>query len=413
MDRVHKNLFAIINIAIYGLVSSNVDLYNKIFNNYNPNLQPFSTVNQPVHVEVYFSLIMISEVNEQKQTLKFRGSFSLAWVDDTIRDNMNGTSEVLLCDPNDVWTPDLGILNSATTFNVITPSTATVAILTGGLIRWNPEGLFTTTCKISPLMYPFDTQICDITISAWFAPISSQTMYLAYIDETFLQKTIQTLKKHTEWDLTDANQYCFNQSDDSPYIVFSRCTFTIQLERRSQYFVTHVLVPLIVMSLITPFAFLLTEASGERVSYGVTLFLSYSVFMQSVTEDLPVTSLEVSYFTVLAQMMFVLSGIQVVIVCILIRVRNSKLSQIISKLTCPVRQNKVEVVLQDPIEFVDDSTKGANDEENPSDISNSADINSDKDTVCWLWTYIDYIMFCFFFILTFSCIIFFIGKTIG
>ena len=415
MKQASANFSAIMIIFIFGfngVISSNLDVYNQIFTNYNRHIRPFSTVNQTVPVEVLFSLIMISEVNEQKQTLTFRGTFSLGWTDDQIKKNINVSSDGLLCNPNDIWTPDLGILNSATTFNVITSSNAKAVILSQGRVRWSPEGLFTTTCEISPLLYPFDTQTCDISISAWFSNVYFQTLVLQHIDGTFLQKTAETLHTHTEWDLTDANQVCYNSSGVNPYLVFTHCKFTIQLTRRSQYFVTHLILPLIVMSLITPFVFLLTESSGERVSYGVTLFLSYSVFMQSVTEDLPVTSLEVSYFTVLVQWMFVLSGIQVVIVCVLVRIRDSNLSEIIPKLTCRFRRNKNRVAMHD--QSVGKSTEELK-EANHSNEHNSDDVyeHDDIDKVCWFWTYIDYVMFGFFFTLTFGSIIIFIAKTRG
>ena len=411
------NCFAIVHIHVFisgyvGLVSSDVDIYHQIFNNYNRHIRPFSTVDQVVNVKVHFSLIMISEVNEQKQTLTFRGSFSLNWIDDQIRNNTNGSSDVLLSNPNEIWMPDLGLLNSATTFNVITSSNAHAAIFPNGKIRWNPEGLFTTTCAISPMLYPFDIQTCDVTISAWFTNVHCQQLELQNTDEKFLQKTFDTLNIHTEWDLTDAKQVCYNSTGDNPYQIFSRCKFSLQLTRRSQYFVTHLVLPIIVISLITPFVFLLSESSGERVSYGVTLFLSYSVFMQSVTENLPVTSLEVSYFTLLVQMMFVLSGVQVMIVCILFRIRDSNLSQIISKITCPCRLHKNSVSVQNP--STGDSTKETEEPDHTrGGKPNESCTNTGTDKVCFFWAYIDYILFGFFFTLTSGCIIIFIAKIRG
>ena len=74
---------------------------------------------------------------------------------------------------------------------------------------------------------------------------------------------------------------------------------TMSFERRSNYADVNLFSPLIILSVMTPLAFLVPPESGERVSYTVTVFLSFTVYMGIVGEHLPKGSepiAEVSYW---------------------------------------------------------------------------------------------------------------------
>ena len=76
---------------------------------------------------------------------------------------------------------------------------------------------------------------------------------------------------------------------------------TMSFERRSNYADVNLFSPLIILSVMTPLAFLVPPESGERVSYSVTVFLSFTVnmYMGIVGEHLPKGSepiAEVSYW---------------------------------------------------------------------------------------------------------------------
>ena len=64
----------------------------------------------------------------------------------------------------------------------------------------------------------------------------------------------------------------------------------MELERKSQYTIINVLIPIILLSIMDLLVFWLPPESGEKVSLGITVLLSFSVFLLVVDERLPRTS---------------------------------------------------------------------------------------------------------------------------
>ena len=62
------------------------------------------------------------------------------------------------------------------------------------------------------------------------------------------------------------------------------------LERKARYTILNVLIPIILLSLMDLLVFWLPPESGEKVSLGITVLLSFSVFLTVVDERLPRTS---------------------------------------------------------------------------------------------------------------------------
>ena len=62
------------------------------------------------------------------------------------------------------------------------------------------------------------------------------------------------------------------------------------LERKARYTIINVLIPIILLSVMDLLVFWLPPESGEKVSLGITVLLSFSVFLTVVDEGLPRTS---------------------------------------------------------------------------------------------------------------------------
>jgi len=67
-------------------------------------------------------------------------------------------------------------------------------------------------------------------------------------------------------------------------------TFTLHIRRRTLYYMYNVVFPCVIMSALTLLVFCLPPDSGEKVTMGITVLLSFSVFLLRMGEDLPETS---------------------------------------------------------------------------------------------------------------------------
>ena len=72
--------------------------------------------------------------------------------------------------------------------------------------------------------------------------------------------------------------------------IYPDVTFTLVMQRRVLYYVLNILFPCICLNVLSLLTFCLPAESGEKVSFGITVLLSYSVFMLLVAENMPSTS---------------------------------------------------------------------------------------------------------------------------
>ncbi|XP_055388212.1 acetylcholine receptor subunit alpha-type acr-16 isoform X2 [Condylostylus longicornis] len=67
-------------------------------------------------------------------------------------------------------------------------------------------------------------------------------------------------------------------------------TFTIQIRRRTLYYFFNLIVPCVLISSMALLGFTLPPDSGEKLTLGVTILLSLTVFLNLVAESMPTTS---------------------------------------------------------------------------------------------------------------------------
>uniref|UniRef100_W5MIJ9 Cholinergic receptor, nicotinic, alpha 11 n=1 Tax=Lepisosteus oculatus TaxID=7918 RepID=W5MIJ9_LEPOC len=67
-------------------------------------------------------------------------------------------------------------------------------------------------------------------------------------------------------------------------------TFVVTIRRRTLYYALNLLIPCVLLSSMTLLVFVLPADSGEKISLGITVLLSLTVFMLLVAEIMPATS---------------------------------------------------------------------------------------------------------------------------
>ncbi|XP_062583249.1 acetylcholine receptor subunit delta-like [Saccostrea cucullata] len=76
------------------------------------------------------------------------------------------------------------------------------------------------------------------------------------------------------------------------------------------------LAPILLLSLLNPLVFVLPVESGERVSYAITIFLSFAVFMTLLSDNIPKSSEPMSlmsYFLIITMSMSTLISVLAVV----------------------------------------------------------------------------------------------------
>ena len=67
-------------------------------------------------------------------------------------------------------------------------------------------------------------------------------------------------------------------------------TFVLHIRRRTLYYTYNVIIPCIMLSTLSLMGFWVPPEGGEKVALGMTVLLSFSVFMLLIAENMPATS---------------------------------------------------------------------------------------------------------------------------
>ncbi|CAB3256246.1 unnamed protein product [Arctia plantaginis] len=187
------------------------------------------------------------------------------WNDYNLRwnDSEYGGVKDLRITPNKLWKPDVLMYNrmiAKIEFVLVYSADegfdgtyqTNVVVRNNGSCLYVPPGIFKSTCKIDITWFPFDDQHCDMKFGM---PGKKNTITYACCPE--------------------------------PYV---DVTFTIMIRRRTLYYFFNLIVPCVLISSMALLGFTLPPDSGEKLTLGVTILLSLTVFLNLVAETLPQVS---------------------------------------------------------------------------------------------------------------------------
>ncbi|RZB84920.1 nicotinic acetylcholine receptor alpha6 subunit isoform 2 [Asbolus verrucosus] len=262
-------------------------LLNNLLGPYNVLERPVANESEPLEVKFGLTLQQIIDVDEKNQILTTNAWLNLEWNDYNLRWNESeyGGVKDLRITPNKLWKPDVLMYNSADEGFDGTFQT-NVVVKHNGSCLYVPPGIFKSTCKIDITWFPFDDQHCDMKFGSW-------TYDGNQLDLVLNSETGGDLSDF----ITNGEWYLIGMPGKKNTIVYACCpepyvdvTFTIQIRRRTLYYFFNLIVPCVLISSMALLGFTLPPDSGEKLTLGVTILLSLTVFLNLVAEKIPTTS---------------------------------------------------------------------------------------------------------------------------
>ncbi|XP_014911073.1 neuronal acetylcholine receptor subunit alpha-7-like [Poecilia latipinna] len=259
-------------------------LYHELMLNYNRLERPVQNDSAPILVELGLTLLQIIDVDEKNQVLITNAWLQLHWTDIYLSWNPENYPGVqnLRFPSNLVWVPDILLYNSADERFDATFHT-NVLVNASGACQYIPPGILKSTCYIDVRWFPFDIQKCDLKFGSW-----THNGWL--LDLQMMDVDISTYIPNGEWDLVGVpgkRNELYYECCKEPY---PDVTFTVTMRRRTLYYGLNLLIPCVLISGLALLVFLLPADSGEKISLGITVLLSLTVFMLLVAEIMPATS---------------------------------------------------------------------------------------------------------------------------
>ncbi|XP_024122715.1 neuronal acetylcholine receptor subunit alpha-7 isoform X2 [Oryzias melastigma] len=258
-------------------------LLKELLRDYNPMERPVANDSQALTVHFSYTLIQVMDVDEKNQILTTNAWLQM-WYDHYLQWNQSEYPGVknLRFSPDQVWTPDILLYNSAHDKFDATFKT-NVLVNSSGFCEFLPPGIFVSTCNVDVRWFPFDIQRCELKFGSW-------TFDGWLLDIQMKEADVSGYMPNGEWDLMEVpggRHEIFYDCCAEPY---PDVTFVVTLRRRTLFYALNLLVPCVLLSSMTLLVFLLPANSGEKISLGITVLLSLTVFMLMVAEIMPATS---------------------------------------------------------------------------------------------------------------------------
>ncbi|KAE8288832.1 Neuronal acetylcholine receptor subunit alpha-7 Precursor [Larimichthys crocea] len=246
--------------------------------------RPVANDSQALTVQFSFTLMQVMDVDEKNQIITTNAWLQMQWYDHYLQWNQSEYPGVknLRFTADQVWTPDILLYNSAHDKFDATFKT-NVLVNSSGFCEYLPPGIFISTCNVDVRWFPFDIQRCELKFGSW-------TFDGWLLDLQMKEADVSGYMPNGEWDLLEVpggRHEVFYDCCAEPY---PDVTFVVTLRRRTLFYALNLLIPCVLLSSMTLLVFLLPANSGEKISLGITVLLSLTVFMLMVAEIMPATS---------------------------------------------------------------------------------------------------------------------------
>lgn len=299
-------------------------LHRDLFHRYNTMVRPIQDQDEPVTINMDLYVTAITNLDEKEQTVKLMGYLDMDWTDHQLKwdpERYGGLKHLVL--PTDkVWTPQLLLDNSASSFKELTKEKLQLKVYWNGEVEWSPGGQMTVSCQLNITSFPFDRQTCNIVFGSWtedaaailFKPRSKKIEFDHFVanNEWEVEKTLTGSFKSTHT----------SKGDDQRY--YSHAAFTLKLKRRRTFHLVSTYIPFVLLALLNLAAHVVPVMSGEKLMLATTTLLAYAVLLNDINRKIPGNSATTSVLGVCLTIFLVISTATVWISAIQLRIMHSK-----------------------------------------------------------------------------------------
>ena len=250
---------------------------------YNKDLKPGWDRDVPLQINIRFVLFSIKEFNFNTGKLSVTGLFFINWTDERLAwnpTNYNHTKKTTI-PQNKVWLPEIINVNPYDDLTGLRQDHLTIPLQYNGVCTWFAIQSFEVVCDADVTKYPFDTQTCELHFNIWG--------YNSHEIDLVISSSEIDLSLYVEnsiWEIRGATLI-------SPSLKYSKTkeiVVKLEMKRRTPYYVVSLIIPIIAVSFLMAFVFILPHDSGERVGFSTTVLLSIIVYLTIIQDLLPESS---------------------------------------------------------------------------------------------------------------------------
>ncbi|XP_075239731.1 neuronal acetylcholine receptor subunit alpha-2-like isoform X2 [Convolutriloba macropyga] len=185
-----------------------------------------------------------------------------------------------------MWIPDIIFFTQLTGDHFNAEFPAPPAILFDGMMMVLKPFKAEIVCIMDVWYFPFDQQKCSFDVGSW-AHLASE---IDIVPKEPSPTDLSFFQPSATFKVTNFSAFYNRYADptlETDDNEFSCLVFTLEFSRQPTYFVMNVIMPSVLINCLCVLNFGVPHETGEKVGYGITVFLAQSVNLMVVSEMMP------------------------------------------------------------------------------------------------------------------------------
>ena len=310
MDTSFLLILVITNLDLME-AGNRTQLFKNIINGMDPDIAPFESATTSTNLAIRLNIVSISDVNEKQQTISASYWVMIGWVDLRMRWDplMYGNITSVQVKADKIWTPtSICIFNEIGNDKCINAKSNQVTVNNVGYVFYLYSLDSVSQCRIEVSKYPYDYQLCSLV----FGNVNANVEYITF-DKYFSNFLLDYFRPNEVWDLKNHSFEVVDYYDPLIQTTQKQVHFHVRIERKSFYVVISMILPVIILSILNLFCFVVPIDSGEKMGFAMAIFLTFAVFLTIINDSMPKSSEIVPYFTIYLISQVVISGLVIVL----------------------------------------------------------------------------------------------------
>ncbi|GAB1606925.1 neuronal acetylcholine receptor subunit alpha-5-like [Argonauta hians] len=268
--------------------STNTRLYREIFKNYNKDIVPIPK-KDPINVEVGFDVHQI-DLDEYNNKFKINGFFYKFWTDFRMKwDPEEYDGRTMIRVPAKlIWTPDVVLYNFADP-PAHFDEYDTAVVGNDGKITYVPRFIESSVCIPDISKFPFDIHKCFLKFGSWVYGGNILNLTLRNFESSYENK---------KWEIRLMKEEIIEKVYSCCPETYQHYGMTFEVKRKQTYFLDVLAFPVVILSILVPFLFLLSPDTKERITLGVVLILGCLIEINQIMNKLPVQPINTPIITI-------------------------------------------------------------------------------------------------------------------
>ena len=256
-----------------------------ILTGYNRNEIPEFSNGELNYIYVDFYLKTVNKFDEVMGYIRTTGLLDIVWFDPRLKwNNSEHNFKSLIFSSSEVWIPNVIIGNPVDQVLLMnSDKLESVVVFPNGMARTVTGGVLGTSCIPNVRYYPFDIHNCYITFSLYEIFHINELLGIQLLKRPSSLTNFSILEDNPKWNIQIEKPYSGGYMGSN----LSYVSFPVVLQRKPNFILLNIVSPIIILGFLNVAVFLIPVDAGERLSYSLTVLLSFAVYMTILNAMIP------------------------------------------------------------------------------------------------------------------------------